>query len=71
MAVDHGFWRDNTVIRSIDFTALDCGAGQMICPECGGDGDWSKLHHEETHRPHALLGLQGNGLCLGGLSSSA
>lgn len=61
MAVDHGFWRDNTVIRSVDFTALDCGAGQMLCPECGGDGDWSKFHPEELTGPMPCLDCKGTG----------
>ena len=25
---------------------LDCGAGRIVCLECGGDGDWTKYHPE-------------------------
>lgn len=28
-----------------------CGAGQVPCFECGGDGDWTKFHPEPWRFP--------------------
>lgn len=64
MAVDHGFRRDNTRIHPIEFVCLDCGIGRMTCPECGGDGDWSKFHPEELSGPMPCVDCKGTGKVL-------
>jgi len=61
MAVDHGYWRDNTLMHAIEFVALDCGAGRMTCPECGGDGDWGKFHPEQLNGPMPCVECKGAG----------
>lgn len=44
-----GFRRDTEVeVRPID---LGCGAGEVTCFECGGDGDWTKFHPDESLPP--------------------
>ena len=35
--------RDRSHEREIDPVDLGCGAGQVACFECGGDGDWGKF----------------------------
>lgn len=27
----------------VEVVDLGCGAGEIDCPECGGDGDWGKF----------------------------
>ncbi|HEY5798465.1 MAG TPA: hypothetical protein VIU82_25970 [Bosea sp. (in: a-proteobacteria)] len=47
-----GFSRATEVeVAPID---LGCGAGQVQCFECGGDGDWTKFHPDESLAPKSL-----------------
>lgn len=44
MVAYRGWSRDTEVeIAPVD---LGCGAGEVTCFECGGDGDWTKFHPE-------------------------
>lgn len=38
MVAYFGFKRDTEVV--VDVLPLECGAGYIICTECGGTGDW-------------------------------
>ena len=42
-------WKRETEV-SVSPCDLGCGAGEVACFECGGDGDWTKFHPE----PHKL-----------------
>ena len=55
-----GFYRSTEVeVYPID---LGCGAGQIDCLECGGDGDWTKFHPEsETLPPNSMPCVQCKG----------
>lgn len=47
-----GFWRSTEVaVAPID---RGCGAGEVPCFECGGDGDWTKFHPEPETLPAPL-----------------
>lgn len=45
---------------------LGCGAGLVTCFECGGDGDWTKVHPEpETlSEPLRCVDCKGTGKVL-------
>jgi hypothetical protein len=47
-----GWWRATEV--EIDPVDLGCGAGEVACFECGGDGDWTKFHPDETFEPGSM-----------------
>lgn len=47
-----GFLRTTEV--EVDPIDLGCGAGQVTCFECGGDGDWTKFHPEPHLFPDGL-----------------
>ena len=58
-----GFHRDT----EIKVTPINkgCGAGQVTCFECGGDGDWSKFHPDPsiTTKEHCpCVDCKGTGL---------
>ncbi len=39
-----------------------CGAGRTTCPECGGDGDWSKFYPgPASDGPIACIECKGTG----------
>lgn len=40
---------------------LSCGAGQITCYECDGDGDWTKYHPEPNTGPHVCVTCKGTG----------
>lgn len=44
--VPRGFYRTTDHVTVIDLTHPEIGVGQCRCPECGGDGDWSKFMPE-------------------------
>ena len=44
MSIWRGFSRETEVAVEVEY--LGCGAGRIVCPECGGDGDWLKFHPE-------------------------
>src|SRR4051812_23857661 len=37
-----------------DVLDLGCGAVWIVCPECGGDGDWRKFHPEPELHPEGF-----------------
>ena len=41
----------------------EIGAAQCTCPECGGDGDWTKFypHPEELSEPMQCVECKGTG----------
>ena len=43
---------------------LPCGAGRITCPECGGDGDWTKYHPEPDSGPYQCVDCKGTGKIL-------
>jgi hypothetical protein len=49
MLIWRGFARETEV--AVEVEPSGCGAGRIVCRECGGDGDWLKFHPEpELHR---------------------
>ncbi len=43
-------------------TDAGCGAGWTICPECGGDGDWTKFYPgPSSDGPIACVECKGTG----------
>jgi DnaJ-class molecular chaperone len=48
MIVYRGFKRETEV--ACDVTLLECGAGEIACIECGGDGDWTKFYPDPDMR---------------------
>jgi hypothetical protein len=57
-----GFLRETEIeVHPID---LSCGAGQIDCPECGGDGDWTKYHPEPEKGPYQCVVCKGTGKVL-------
>jgi hypothetical protein len=42
MLIWRGFSRETEV--AVEVELLGCGAGRIVCRECGGDGDWLKFH---------------------------
>ncbi|WP_291712003.1 hypothetical protein [Bradyrhizobium sp.] len=38
-------WSRNTEV-TVEIADLGCGAGEIVCLECGGDGDWTKFYPE-------------------------
>lgn len=57
-----GFARDTEVECSP--RDLGCGAGEVQCFECGGDGDWTKFHPEPETGPHPCVNCKGTGKVL-------
>mgnify|MGYP000709281411 CR=1 FL=1 len=54
-----GFLRDTEVeVTPVD---VGCGAGQVPCFECGGDGDWTKYHPEPELGPFPCVDCKGTG----------
>lgn len=54
-----GFRRETEVeCHPVD---LGCGAGEVLCFECGGDGDWTKFHPDDTLPPRSLPCVQCKG----------
>ncbi len=45
----------------VDVRLLGCGAGEIDCLECGGDGDWTKYHPEPETGPHPCVTCKGTG----------
>ena len=41
-----------------------CGAGEITCPECEGDGDWTKFHPEPELGPFQCVQCKGTGKIL-------
>lgn len=57
-----GFKREMEVdVNPID---LGCGAGQVACFECEGDGDWTKYHPDPELGPFPCVVCKGTGLIL-------
>jgi hypothetical protein len=52
MSIWRGFSRDTEV--EVDVEDLGCGAGRIVCRECGGDGDWTKFHPEPELHPEGI-----------------
>jgi hypothetical protein len=40
-----GGWLRETAIEA-EIIDRGAGAGEIVCLECGGDGDWTKFHPE-------------------------
>lgn len=59
MAVYLGFTRETE--HECEVESLSCGAGRTICPECGGDGDWTKYHPEPDTGPYPCVTCKGTG----------
>lgn len=57
-----GFARETEV--ECDPMDLGCGAGEVRCFECGGDGDWTKFHPEPETGPHSCVSCKGTGKVL-------
>lgn len=54
-----GFYRNTEVeCEPVD---MGCGAGQVDCFECGGDGDWTKYHPEPHLGPSPCVNCKGTG----------
>ena len=49
MSIWRGFSRETEV--EVEVEHMGCGAGRIICRECGGDGDWLKFHPEPELHP--------------------
>lgn len=47
----------------LELVAIDlgCGAGLIDCPECLGDGDWTKWHPEPHLGPFPCVQCKGTG----------
>lgn len=57
-----GFLRSTPVdVQPID---RGCGAGEVPCFECGGDGDWTKYHPEPEKGPYQCVNCKGTGRVL-------
>jgi hypothetical protein len=52
MSIWRGFSRETEVAVEVEY--LGCGAGWIVCPECGGDGDWLKFHPEPALHPEGF-----------------
>jgi hypothetical protein len=52
MSIRSGFSRETEVV--VDVEHLGCGAGRIVCRECGGDGDWLKYHPESELHPEGF-----------------
>lgn len=60
-----GFKRETAI--ELEVVDLGCGAGQITCPECGGDGDWKKFHPDPTifgDDPYPCVDCKGTGKVL-------
>ena len=57
MTVYCGFYRNTEV--ECDPIDMGCGAGQIDCLECGGDGDWTKYHPDNI--PTICVNCKGSG----------
>lgn len=54
MECSFGFSRETHINKIIELVCPAIGAGQMVCQECGGDGDWKKFHPEPELFPNGL-----------------
>jgi hypothetical protein len=61
MIVYCGFSRETPV--AVEVIDRGCGAGEIACLECGGDGDWTKFHPEPDtlSAPMACVVCKGTG----------
>ena len=59
MSIWRGFSRETEIV--VDVELLDCGAGLIVCPECGGDGDWRKFHPEPELHPEGFACVECKG----------
>jgi hypothetical protein len=71
MSIWRGFSRETEIV--VDVELLDCGAGLIVCPECGGDGDWRKFHPEPELHPEgfACVECKGTGRVLVSIAQEA
>lgn len=60
MILSRGFLR-NTVIRAQNVHRITPEIVQVDCPECGGDGDWTKYHPEPDLGPFPCVECKGTG----------
>lgn len=51
---------------AVEPSDLGCGAGEIPCFECGGDGDWTKFHPEPKtlSEPLKCIDCKGTGRVL-------
>lgn len=59
MTVYAGDDRNSELVR--DVTDLNCGAGEIACIECGGDGNWGKFAPEIVGEDFACPVCKGTG----------
>lgn len=62
MVVYCGAYRDTEV--TVDVIVLPCGAGEITCLECGGDGDWTKFLPYVPDEPMPCVDCKGTGKML-------
>jgi len=59
MSIWRGFSRETQV--AVDVEDLGCGAGRIVCRECGGDGDGLKCHPEPELHPEGFACVECKG----------
>ena len=47
-----------------DVATLKCGAGRIVCLECGGSGDWTIYHREHELTSGKCSACKGTGWML-------
>lgn len=62
MTIYCGFKRETEV--NCDVTVLACGAGEIRCLECGGDGNWGKFAPEIVGIDAPCVDCKGTGRML-------
>ena len=61
-----GGWLRETAIEEAEIIDRGAGAGEIVCLECGGDGDWTKFQPEPKilAKPLKCGGCKGTGRIL-------